>query len=1149
MRVEMVNSLQSELLDLFFQELQSYIQPMKESLQTVRTSGDLESAGELHRLFHNVKGAASQVQLARLSGGARVVEDYLASIVEEGEQITDSGVDCVGKVIELLDIFVETRSADPKIEERFYQTVCQMQWSRQEEEMETAHTLAEVRSIFPLLHDLTECIGEDATHRAENEVIYQKLSMVLASLVDMSFSLGLAKQGGLLRDFGDLLGSVAAGGTEFHDEIAGVVKDFFSLAELAFVEDHEQRGLALAKVQKQLRNLKSLFTSSSLQQPDDTDSSPVDTDSSSVDSPYDALFDDPGAFDDSLDFIDEPVLTEAVFEGEEESAPIEQAEDDDLSTFFDSPSMDEEAEPAPGDDSPAGDGGVLPFDDPEKEALAAIFKEECEEHFITVHSCLHELEKLVMRDPENRAALLDPLSGIRRAVHTLKGAASITGVELLADGAHRLEDTLDWLHDNSSAIAEEDIQLIGRSVETLESLASLADEQQLTVLRQSLEDHLQEKKKNFTATAEKEESQEDLIAVLAEAEHGHQGGVGVLPEETSSLRVRLDDLDELLSIEGELVVARVAIEKRVGELSLALSHLEGVKDNLRRKCQELESGFEVKALYGGKPAATGTSVPMLLPGEQADAQLEEFDPLELDRYSELNLIIRSLNEIAVDVSSIHSTLERVTGDIGGQAAKQQLTMRQMQEKLMRIRMIPLSSISRVFHTTVRSAAATLQKPVDFDIVGEDVYMDRYVWTMVTDPLLHILRNAVDHGIEAVGERVSSGKPERGTILLSAEQRSRYVVLTVTDDGDGIDLDVLRENIIAGGGADSVKSLGEAQLIDHIFYPSFSTRADISRLSGRGVGLDVARKNVEELGGSIHVHNSPGKGLRFELRIPFSLSVNRAVLVRVSDSTFAVPLQDIAEIRQFKHEDVRRGDEPALFIDDEHIPFASLGSYVEINVPEEGQDGVAIIVALPASAGVTGGRIALSIGEVLEQREIIIKGLGSHLTSVQGIAGVTVTGSGDLIPILNLRELVTSVDKKEQPQFEPADVSLKDHPLKVLIVDDSISVRYSIARLVESQGWEQQQAVDGVDGLGLLETFRPDVIVLDIEMPRMNGYEFKSNINNREELRDIPVVMLTSRVSEKHRKKAAELGIDHYLTKPYEEEHFVQLLQNLEERRS
>lgn len=400
-----------------------------------------------------------------------------------------------------------------------------------------------------------------------------------------------------------------------------------------------------------------------------------------------------------------------------------------------------------------------------------------------------------------------------------------------------------------------------------------------------------------------------------------------------------------------------------------------------------------------------------------------------------------------------------------------------------------------------------------------------------------------HGVESAEARAAAGKAETATINLQAEQRSRYVVLRISDDGGGINFALIKDKIIREGLAEKPETLGEKELLEYLFHPSFTTRQEITTISGRGVGLDVVRRNIEGLRGTVQIHNNPGQGVVFEIQIPFSLSVNRAALVSVAGREFAIPLQDILQVKHFSTKEIEDTEGLSLKFGDGFVPVINLGFHLQLEKRMEtlatGAEGILVILFMKGDE-----QYAVSIDSVTEQREIIVKNTGSHLNHVRGISGVTLTGSGDLIPILNLTELVETQVLEEVLASEPLLQVEVDEPLKVLIVDDSISVRHSVARLVENQSWRQQQAVDGLDALAKLESFSPDVIILDIEMPRMNGYEFKSSLNNQQMYKDIPVVMLTSRASEKHQQKARDLGIEHYLTKPYQDDTFVRLLENI-----
>ena len=572
------------------------------------------------------------------------------------------------------------------------------------------------------------------------------------------------------------------------------------------------------------------------------------------------------------------------------------------------------------------------------------------------------------------------------------------------------------------------------------------------------------------------------------------------------------------------------------KLSGSLGELTSTKEALARKTQELEVGFEAQSLYGFGPAPSPGMQSIM---EEPSSALSDFDPIELDRYSQLNLIIRSLNEISIDVNAIHTEISGLANEIRGQVSKQQLAMGVMQEKLMRIRMTPMSSISRVLYRTVRQTASNLGKDVRLTLTGEDVYMDRFIWTKTLDPLMHILRNCIDHGIEDGESRKLAGKPETGKISIVAKQRNRYVVIRISDDGRGIDIDRLRRKLLAEGFIDNSRSYSNEELLRFLFRASFSTKEDISQISGRGVGLDVVLKNIQELRGSVRIENSPGKGVTFELNIPITLSINRAIIVEVSGRHFAVPIQEIVEVHKFSGHELETLEENKVLYNDKLIDAVDLAPRLQL--PPRSGDESSRAGRLMLVIDNDGEYQALMIDSVVEQREIVIKNLGSHLRYVRGINGVTMTGEGSVIPILNLQELASESQISVKTIETDAQHVEVDTPMQVLIVDDSISVRYSIARLVEGQSWIAHQAVDGVDALQKLEDITPDIIVLDIEMPRMNGYEFLAAMKAREQYAAIPVVMLTSRASEKHRKKAEELGASKYVTKPYDERDFVELL--------
>jgi len=1141
----MVRIAHAELLELFLQEVESYLPVIRQELAILAAESTATAPlEELHRLFHNVKGAASQVQLVDLSRAAKIVESLLAPMVEEGKPASTKFLAALRQTTDLLDEFIRKDSAVPEIEEILYTRIAKLfaefngnsEYGRFIDAVGNLHQgmdgqqeyILAIRSVLPLLQELAGYLSPDMLGGGEKNVkVYDKLARAVKTLATVGMAAGLQQQSLLMKDFHLLLENLRAPALGQLPGMPGLIGDFLLFLETVYACADPENSTTVQRVKDQLQRLSTLLSITGAV------AASVAPEVTGTGHEED-IFDAPEPEGDSLMLLEE-VADSLLLE--------EQGEESLLSAY-----IEEEADQV----------HFLPTEQDketisEEQQLLDIFRSECEEHLIVINHSLNILENEIKEFCPLSSDLRETVGVMRRAVHTLKGAAAMTGMNLTARGAHSLEDMLDWIHDDAEEISPEEVQILATGIDVIELLSQSvqADESvHLNRFVNTIGEYLALRTETGQAAGSEPDATTEVQAPAGNQEELRDTDAGLevetlaepeisanLPGESGILRVKVDDLVELAGIEGELVVARGAMEKMLEEFSDTLLELDTVKENLRRKSQELESGFEVQSLYGFSPRTAD---------DTAGSDFSEFDPIELDRYSQLNLIIRSLNEISVDVNSIHATLVSLVGDIGGQVGKQQLTMRLMQEKLMRIRMTPMSSLSRVLFRTVRETARKLEKKANLIITGEDVYMDRFVWAKITDPLMHMLRNALDHGIESPEKRLAAGKPESGTIRVEADQHSRFVVLRISDDGGGIDLERIKERVRSGNLAANPDALSEKELLEFLFHPSFTTRQDISTISGRGIGLDVVRRNIQDLRGSVQLLNNPGQGVTFEIRIPFTLSVNRAVLVSVAGRVFAIPLQDIQQIKRFAVEELHENDGIFLHQGDNIIPVANLGFCLQLEkrlteLPT-GREGMLAILFNKGEK-----LFAVSVDEVVEQREIIIKSLGSHLTHVPGISGVTLTGSGELIPIVNLREVIDTENLQTRVAAEPVLKAGLDEPLKVLIVDDSISVRHSVARLVESQGWKQQQAVDGIEALARLESFVPDVIILDIEMPRMNGYEFKSNLNNNNDFKDIPVVMLTSRTSEKHQQKAKELGVWHYMTKPYNEEAFVRTLEKVRSR--
>jgi len=1048
-RAEMGESSRTELIGFYFEEVRAYVPEIQDGITRVKAGdADTEVIRELFRLFHNIKGAASQVYLRCLSEVALLTEFVLEQIMDKELAVTPA-VTC------FLDDSVE------KISEY--------------------------------------CSREEKDDRVESDLLEARLADFLELCTQQ--------------------GNVA--GIALHKEIAHPLEGNL----MDFANTPAQSGDGVSLIEDEDAVNKSAEASSS-----------ADLNDMSLDD-FAAL---PGMDNEIIDesFLDE-LLADSFSQNEIEG------------------SLQEE----PGDDSAleiVADAG----DEEGDEVLFEIFREECEDHLVVISRTLNNLEERIVTLVEFSPELREDLGAMRRAVHTLKGAAAMVGYSQLATSAHSLEDMLDWLHDHAGHIGPADLQVMASAIDLIEHLSRQPHSDnavRIGEMEKAIAGHLAERHSATSGETEgsgessEQEIQPETIATMATASEAHaesddlEDGA-ILAEETvlspssGNIRVKVENLDEIIRIEGELVVARSSMEGIVNELSLSMDELQAAQEKLRRIAQELESGFEVQSLYG-----FGTeTLPEQTRSGRGSTGFNEFDPIELDRYSKLNLIIRSLNELSVDVNSIHAGMTGLSSELQGHIARQQLVMGAMQDKLMRTRMTPMSAVSRAFFRTVRNTAAQLGKNVRLTVTGDDVFMDRFIWSKITDPLMHILRNCVDHGIEVPTVRLEKGKPETASIRIEARQLGSFVELFVSDDGAGIDTGVLRRKLAAAKLVSNPETLSDEDLLPYLFQTGFSTKDEVSQVSGRGVGLDVVLKNIQELRGTVRIKTQAGQGTRFELRIPITLSINKAILVSAADRQYAIPLQDVVEVRRVAFSELT-GEDARFNWRQEDLAIKDLAVMLQLRQSAAimaAKSGSCLVLIVQGSKGYE----AIMIDEIKGQMEIVVKDLGTYLTHVKGVSGVTILGDGNLIPVLNFSELgdVSRTLHKEEKLPSPSQV--QELPLQVLIVDDSISVRQSIARLVKHQSWRPEMAVDGVNALEKLETFRPDAIILDIEMPRMNGYEFMSILRKNEKYHSIPVIMLTSRTSDKHRAKADELGVDFYLTKPFQDDTFVQLLSGIRQYR-
>jgi chemosensory pili system protein ChpA (sensor histidine kinase/response regulator) len=600
------------------------------------------------------------------------------------------------------------------------------------------------------------------------------------------------------------------------------------------------------------------------------------------------------------------------------------------------------------------------------------------------------------------------------------------------------------------------------------------------------------------------------------------------PAERQELaRVNADLLDGLLNNAGEVSIFRARIEQQMTSIEFNVAELGRTVTRLREQLRKLELETEAQILFE----------------HQEDAQRRaDFDPLELDRYSMIQQLSRALAESVSDVASLEGLLGNLNREGQNLLQQQGRVVAELQNGLMRTRMVPFQRHAQRLTRLVRQAAQEAGKKVDLTVEGGGGEIDRQVLERMLPPFEHMLRNAVVHGIERPEDRVASGKPEAGNITVALQREGAEVVIVVEDDGAGLDIAAIRAKARHMGLLRPEQQLTDEESLQLILEPGFSTADRLTQQAGRGVGMDVVATEVKKLGGGLFIESTPGRGARFTIRLPFTLAITQSLIVRVHDEFYALPVATVEGVARLPRTEIERhlAEEHATFdYGGQTYRFQHLGVFVGSGpsiLPETDTPMPVILVRAGEHS------TALVTDELVGSREIVVKSVGPQVASVRGISGATILGDGRIVIILDMGALVRSewrgraVDASVRPT--------RDERTFVLVVDDSITVRRVTQRLLERNGMRVLAAKDGIDAMALLQEHVPDVILLDIEMPRMDGYEVATHIRNDPRLADVPIIMITSRVGDKHRARAIEIGVDDYLGKPYQESQLLDAIEPL-----
>ena len=604
------------------------------------------------------------------------------------------------------------------------------------------------------------------------------------------------------------------------------------------------------------------------------------------------------------------------------------------------------------------------------------------------------------------------------------------------------------------------------------------------------------------------------------------------PAERQELaRVDAELLDNLLNSAGEVSIYRARLEQQFSSVEFNLAELSRVVQRLKEQLRNLELETEAQILNRHQDE-----------GRRRD----DFDPLEMDRYSALQQYSRALAESTSDVASVQGLLESQTREAQNLLMQQARVVTDLQNGLMRTRMVPFQRHVPRLTRTVRQVATETGRKVELIVSGATGELDRQVLERMLPPFEHMLRNAVVHGIESPAEREAHGKPAAGRIEVQLRREGAEVVIVVTDDGSGMNLRAIRDKAAALGMIQPQQAVSDEEAMQLILEPGFSTANTVTQAAGRGVGMDVVATEIKRLGGALQMETTAGKGSRFTIRLPFTLAISQALIVRTGEEFYALPLPTVESVVRLPRSEVQQRlgeDAPTFEYGGQRYRFQHLASFIggaPTQLPEHELPVPVVLIRAGDSS------TALVTDELVGSREIVVKNVGPQVSGIRGIAGATILGDGRIVIILDMGSLVRADWRLRPPA--PTVRERSDRRTFALVVDDSITVRRVTQRLLERNGMRVMTAKDGVDALSLMQEHVPDIILLDIEMPRMDGYEVAAQVRSDPRLKDVPIVMITSRVGEKHRARAIELGVNDYLGKPYQENQLLDAIEPLVSRR-
>jgi len=721
---------------------------------------------------------------------------------------------------------------------------------------------------------------------------------------------------------------------------------------------------------------------------------------------------------------------------------------------------------------------------------------------------------------------------LKRLLHTLKGSARMAGAMALGQLTHSMESRVEnaallpVVPDSLFDDLETSFDRIGVLIEELQGAEEAAEAAQPEAPQAAdLPDAMDQMAKSMRIAtvalpAQAAEPAAGVPVFIAQSE-------AVVSVQRPLIRVRADLIDRLANQAGEVSIARARVS---AELRSARTTLRDLAENISRlrtqlREMEIQAETQMQSRFSVSP-------------ERADGK---FDPLEFDRFTRLQELTRLMAESVNDVATVQQNLARDLDEGEKALAAQAQMTREVQQDLMAIRMVPFASLSDRLYRVTRLAAKDIGKRVQLELKGGHVELDRGVLDRIAAPIEHLLRNAIAHGIETPEKRRETGKPDAGELTLEVRQEGNEVVLVMADDGAGLNISRIREKAINLGLMRADETLTDQQIGNFIFRSGFSTAGEVTAVAGRGVGMDVVMSEISGLGGRVGTAFERGKGTTFTIHLPLTLSVLQGVVLRLAGNLYAVPTMMVEQLQRLKSDALAAARNAGkIEWQGTEYPFHHLRELMEIQDGDAEPTRFGSVVLLRSGSH----RVALQVDDIVGGQEIVIKNIGPQLARVPGVTGAAVLGSGETVLILNPVQLALRAEEKSRhaipvrdeqpPASERAAPAQPQRQRMVLVVDDSLTVRKITGRLLSREGYQVEVAKDGVEALEKIQEQRPDVMITDVEMPRMDGFDLTRNVRADAALKGLPIIMITSRTADKHRQHATELGVDVFLGKPYEE---------------